>query len=86
MIPIAFPEANMVVGSPKELPGSCLEIQAHARQIVGGIWDGSNQVIVAWQPSQDDISRIVNGHPIYLATIGNLPPHLLSTVFENLLV
>lgn len=83
MEPINFPEANVVFGSPEDLKGSCQDIKGYAGEVKGGVFDGSVQIIVAWQPTQWDIERIVAGRPIFLSVIGSLPPHRMCMSFEE---
>ena len=85
MRPADFPQANTLFGSPKDLQGSCKQIHGFTQEVCGGIWDGSLQVIVAWKPSSEDIAKIVEGSPIFLATMGSLPPHRLCMDFEELI-
>ena len=85
MIPVSFPQANSKFGSPKELQGSCWEIEGFCREVVGGIWDGTPQVIVAWKPSMEEIRKMLQGNPIFLSVMGGLPPHRLAVDFDELL-
>lgn len=83
MIPAEeFPQANTVFNSPPDLEGSCLPIKAHIGQVQGGIFDGSMQCIVAWKPTVEELAELNRGGSIYLAVMGGLPPHCLSTNFE----
>lgn len=84
MNPTTFPEQNHVFGLPPELEDSqCGRIAAHVREIASGSLDGSLEVIVAWTPSLEDLYRLSNGHPIFISFIGGMPPHRLSTSFED---
>lgn len=84
MNPIEFPEANTIFGPPKELSESqCLRICAYVGEVKQGSVDGVGIAVVAWQPDARDINRIINGHPIFLTTLGGLPPHFLSTDFNS---
>ena len=58
-------------------------VPAYCASIKGGSLDGSNIVVVAWQPDADDIARIVAGEPIFLSMIGSLAPHFLTTKFND---
>lgn len=81
MTPTDFPQTNTLFAAPRELDESqCATIPAYVGPITGGNMDGSQVVIVAWQPDEDDIARILNGCPVYLMCIGGgLPPHSLIT-------
>lgn len=84
MTPIDFPEANRIFGAPKELAESqCMKISAYVGEITQGSVDGLAVVVVAWKPNQEDIQRMIQGHPIYLSTMGGLLPHFLTTDFHS---
>jgi hypothetical protein len=84
MIPVRFPEANTTYRHPEGLAESQVRtVMAFAGPVVGGSCDGENMVVVAWQPEPMDLVRLQHGHPIFLTTLGGLPPHLLSTDFDT---
>jgi len=78
-----FPESNCVFKSPPDLEGSCQEIRAYQGQCTSGIFDGAMQCITAWRPSEHDMEMMRRGNPIYLTVMGGLPPHRLSTSFNE---
>ena len=84
MTPIKFKEANTQFGPPPDLTESqCQSIPAYVGKISGGSIDGSQVVVVAWKPSPDELIDLNAGIPVYLAMIGGLAPHLLTTNFES---
>lgn len=84
MIPADFPEANASFRAPVDLEESqCATIPAYRGQVVGGSVDGCDLVVVAWRPTHAELTRINLGLPIFLTVIGGLPPHYLSTSFEE---
>lgn len=84
MTPTNFPEANTTYGPPPDLEESqCMSIRAYKGTVVGGSVDGSDQVVVAWLPTDEDVDRIVAGEPIFISMLGGLAPHFLTTTFEE---
>ena len=84
MIPIHFDQANARLGPPPDLEESqCLTISAYIGQAKGGSIDGAAIAVVAWQPSESDLRDLNNGGLIYLSMIGGVPPHFLSTDFNE---
>jgi hypothetical protein len=84
MTPAKFPEPNSVFGAPADMHESQVgKIDAFRGQIVGGNIDGSEIVVVAWQPSPEEIEEIKNGALVYLKVIGGLPPHYIATSFKK---
>jgi hypothetical protein len=84
MHPVIINEANCNFTRPKDLEeAQCMEIRGFVGQIAGGSMDGENVVVVGWRPSEEDMERLKRGHPIYVSCIGGLPPHLLTTAFEE---
>jgi hypothetical protein len=84
MSPTNFSQANCLFGPPKDLEESqCKKIPAFVHQIKKGSIDGATQCVVAWIPDRQDIERILQGQPIFLSVMGGLPPHYLSTSFEE---
>lgn len=80
MIPVPFPGANYFFGAPPGMAESQVQtIPAAVVNVVGGNLDGAQAVITAWQPEEHDLERIKNGSPIYLISVGGLPPHQLTT-------
>lgn len=84
MKPSAFPESNVVFSAPADMGESqCGSIEGFAEKIIGGPLDGAPIMVVAWQPSPEDIEQMEQGKPIYLTMIGGLAPHFLSMSFEQ---
>ena len=75
---------NSRFGPPADLAESqCSAVNAHVGTIKGGSMDGETCVVVCWQPTPEERERICSGIPIFLSIIGGLPPHYLSTSFEE---
>ena len=84
MIPTQFPQANKVFGAPKDLHEEQVRaIPAYLGTVEGGSVDGCPIVVTAWQPTLQEIADIVAGQPVFLSVIGGLPPHFLTTRFEQ---
>lgn len=84
MTPIDFPEANMPFKAPEGMDESQVRtIPTHVHKIYGGNCDGLSVIVVAWQPDAREIQAIVDGAPIYLSCLSLLPPHYLTTSFEE---
>jgi hypothetical protein len=84
MTPTTFKEANTTFGPPEGYAEEQVHsIQAFVGQVKTGSVDGANQIITAWQPSVQDIENMIAGKPIYLSCLGVLPPHFLTTDFEQ---
>lgn len=67
MIPVQFPEANTKFGPPSDLEES--QCQTIAAHVS--------------QPTEDEIRQIVLGAPIFLTCLGGLPPHFITTNFQQ---
>ncbi len=84
MTPVAFAQANTRFGPPGDLEESqCKAVPAFRGAVQGGSVDGANVVVVAWLPAPAEVLRILHGQPIFLSCLGGLPPHFLSTTFEE---
>ena len=84
MSPVEFKEVNAKYKAPEGLAESqVMTIPAFRGDIVGGSMDGEAMVVVAWKPDGLEISRLLAGEPVYLSVIGGLPPHFLSTSFQE---
>lgn len=84
MTPTNFPECNGRFRAPPDLdPSQCLTIDAYKGNVQGGSMDGCPIVVVAWKPSDNELDRLNQGHPIYMSTVGGLSPHFLTTSFEE---
>lgn len=82
---VTFPQANTVFGPPPGMDESqCGSVVAFKGAIFGGNNDGTQVTVVAWEPSPEDIQRILLGGPIFMVCLGGLPPHTLATEFPEL--
>ena len=84
MTPISFPEANARFKAPADLhENQVATIMAYTGPIPGGSMDGEKMVVVAWQPTPGELDALNAGAPVFLTTLGGLPPHFLTTDFTN---
>ena len=84
MNPIEFKGQNRQLVAPADLTETQVRtIPGYVATIEGGSLDGELVVVVAWQPTTLELADIVSGKPIYLSCIGGLPPHFLTTNFEQ---
>lgn len=84
MIPISFPESNRIFAAPNELDEQqCKSIAAYVGEVTVNSCDGARLVVTAWKPDEREIEAIKNGAPIFFSCIGGLPPHFLTTSFEE---
>ena len=79
MKPIEFEGANKAYISPKnwddEAHGKCGDLYTFE-----GETNGLNVILSAWQPTEEDIARIVAGSPIYLQVVGTVMPPVALTM------
>ena len=84
MIPAPFPQSNISVVAPNDLDESqCMTIPGYHGRVKGGNLDGATILVVAWQPTEQEIELIKAGGPIYLSFVGGIPPHFPSMSFEE---
>lgn len=84
MIPVDFPEANTNFKAPASLEESQVApVRGYHGIVERGSVEGLPVVVVAWQPDAEDLTALNQGKPIFLSTLGFLPPHFLSTSFEE---
>lgn len=84
MQPTDFPQANTTFGPPPDMAESQVKpVRAYVGRVKGGSCDGAPLVVTAWFPDATDLERLRKGHPVYVAFIGGLPPHLTATSFED---
>lgn len=84
MTPQNFPQANKRFTAPKDLEESqCFTIDAFAGTVERGSVEGSPIVVTCWKPTDDEMAKLVAGGSIFLSVLGGLPPHYLSTSFEE---
>lgn len=84
MIATNFPEAFVDFVAP---PGMSEEqvktIKAWSGRIHGGSCDGSIATVTAWRPTDVELARLNEGGCVFLTVLGGLPPHCLTTSFEE---
>lgn len=84
MTPIQFPEANRMFGPPPDLDESqCGRLFGFVGEINRGNLDGSIVTVTAWEPSPEERQAIADGRPIFVSFVGGLPPHFLTTSFQE---
>lgn len=84
MIPVQFPEANCKFTAPPGLDESqVVTVPAYNGQVKGGSMDGVRCVVVAWKPNVIDLERLNAGGVVFLSVLGGLPPHMLTTNFQE---
>lgn len=84
MNPCQFPQANARLGPPEGFAESqVMTIPAFIGQVASGSVDGATLVVVAWKPTSEELEQLNAGGAIYLSCIGGLPPHFLTTDFEQ---
>lgn len=84
MTPTTFEQANCKFGTPEGLDESqVMTIHAYRGPVVGGSVDGAQLVVTAWKPTEAEIEVMKAGAPVFLSVLGGLPPHFLTTDFEQ---
>ena len=84
MIAVDFPQANTVFAPPPDLdPEQCRAIRAYKGKTSGGSMDGCEVVVTAWQPTERELIDLQMGRPVFLSFVGGLPPHFVTTDFEQ---
>jgi hypothetical protein len=84
MTPQSFPQSNCRFTAPVDLDKSqCAAIDAYSGAVNGGSVDGSRITVVAWRPSPQELAELNAGEPIFVSVMGGLPPHFLTTSFEQ---
>lgn len=69
MDPVDFPQSNAVFGAP---PGStdCADLPVTKAKL-----NGEDVIVSCWQPTEDEIARVLVGEPVYLCIVGRgMPP------------
>lgn len=56
---------------------------AFAGQVSGSNMDGADVVIVAWQPSEDELALLLAGSPVFIGFLGGVPPHFVTACFPG---
>ncbi len=81
MIPVSFPEANIILSKPASMPDEqCMQIVGYR----GIDEDGHPYILTMWQPNKEDIEAIQSGRPVFLKLVGeSMQPACLFTLDEN---
>lgn len=80
MIPIDFPESNIILSKPSEMEDNqCCEIKAMTLVVDQGPNEGERKWITCWQPTDKDKEAIAMGMPIYISFFRLVPPHMPTT-------
>jgi hypothetical protein len=84
MTPTFFPEANKPFGPPIDMEESQVAtVHAYIGEIKRGNLDGCMFVVTAWTPSEEELKELNAGSPVFLTCVGGLPPHFITTNFQN---
>ncbi len=84
MIASNFPQANIIFGPPEGMhENQVAKIPAYCGKVGGGSCDGLTLVVTAWRPTVQELVDLNAGTPIFLTFVGGLPPHFVSTRFEQ---
>ena len=84
MSPVDFPESNIVFKGPEGLDETQVRpIRGYLGNVERGSMDGVKLAVVGWEPSEEDLVKMIEGGVIYLTVIGGLPPHYLSMDFHT---
>ena len=84
MITTKFEQSNKVFVPPTDLdPEQFQPIHAYLGAAQGGSCDGVPIVVTAWQPTEQELLDLYRGKPVFLTCVGGLPPHFLTTRFEQ---
>lgn len=69
MTAIDFPQSNKTYVSPEGMEDRCHELH---------VWQGTLQgdpvIVSCWQPTEDEIARILVGEPVFLLVVGQGTP------------
>lgn len=84
MIPTDFKESNILLRPPEGLTETqCCSVRAYMGAVKSGSCDGTSISVVAWQPNELDLARLLGGAPIFFTVMGGMPPHFPSTNFHD---
>lgn len=79
MIPAEFPQRNAIYGAPTGMDESQVRpLRVYVDRVQGGSCDGALLIVAAYKPDAEELARLNAGGFIFL-----LPPHFLSTSFEE---
>ena len=74
--PTTLPEANLMLGRPSNMTeAECSSLPVH-------VTTAPRQFISRWQPTADDLERLVRGEPIWIHVFGEGHPPIAVTT-EN---
>ncbi|WP_448104726.1 hypothetical protein [Pedobacter panaciterrae] len=78
MLPIDFPETNIVLGKPNDMTDEqCMPLNAYQ----GHDDDGFHFFLTAWVPNKEDLEALNAGRPLFLKVVGNgFPPLAMYTM------
>jgi hypothetical protein len=84
MNPVHFPGAAIQMTAPEGLDEKHVKpICACVREMVGGVFDGSQVVTVAWKPDAVDLEVLNAGGVIYFNCVSALPIHWVEAKPEG---
>lgn len=84
MISQTFPESNIKMRRPAGFEESQIgTIDAFLGEVKSGSCEGANLVVVAWKPTPAELEALNKGCPVFLSCLGGLPPHFLTTNFQE---
>ncbi len=84
MTPVKFPECNAVFGPPQGFEESqVMKVDAYTGQVQSGSVDGVGIVVVAWQPTPEELAVLNEGKPLFLTFVSGLLPHYPSVSFRE---
>jgi hypothetical protein len=84
MTPIDFNQSNCTFGPPSDMEESQVRtIPAFRGTVERGSCEGAPVVIVAWLPTPAEREAISEGSPVFLTFLGGLPPHVVTTSFQQ---
>lgn len=84
MLPAQFPQANTHFKPPPGFSEDQVStIPAFVGEIKGGNMDGSEIVVVAWQPSPAELALLAQGNPVFIGFLGGVPPHFVCAQFPG---
>lgn len=81
---VNFEQSNCYFGPPPDMAASQVAvIHAYRGTVERGSCEGVGMVITAWKPDEQDLRRLNAGEPIFLTFLGGLPPHMVTTHFDE---
>lgn len=81
---VDFPESNTNFGPPKGMTEEQVaSIPAAIVRQDGGQHDGLVMVIVAWEPSPDELRALISGARVFITMRGGCAPHFVTTSFAE---